>query len=449
MHRKLLVLVIGLLVPLAMFCQESAPTPAPAQSDHQTGRVPTSSVLTLDEVVRTALARSHEVQSAGHDVAALRHTVPQAEALPDPNVTVGWMGNTAPFSVMDGDPSSYRSVTAMQSIPYPGKRKLQGEIAGKDVAAAEASYEAVRRKVATEAETAFFDYFYYDRALQITLKDKDLLEKLSKISEARYRVGKGLQQDVLKSQMEISLLLQKIIVLRQKRATSQARLNTLMLRPPDAELPPAADVTLADTSTNLDSIYRLANVNDPGLERDQQLIKRSQAAVALARRQYLPDLSVGVMYQQRPMMPDMKGATFSINIPIFYRNKQRQAVEQAKEEVLAAQQSREDRANELKFQLKQAYLSAKAAKDLANLYTKAIIPQASLALESSMSGYEVGNADFLTVLSNFSTLLNYESDYYRQVADYRTALAQIESVVGVNLTRSQDASQSDVKVVTQ
>jgi len=449
MHRKLLVLVIGLLLPLAMYCQNGATAPAPTQSVHQPATVPTAGVLTLDEVVRTALARSHEVQSAAHTVAALRHTVPQAEALPDPTVTVGWMGNTAPFSVMDGDPSSYRSITAMQSIPYPGKRKLQGEIAGKDVAAAEASYEAVRRKVAAEVKDAYFDYFYYDHALQITLKDKDLLEKLSKISEARYRVGKGQQQDVLKAQTEISLLLQKIIVLRQQRATAQARLNTLMLRPPDAELPPAADVTLADTSTSIDRLYQLANANDPGLQRDQQLVERSQASVALARKQYLPDLSVGVMYQQRPMMPDMKGATFTINIPIFYKNKQRQGVEQAKEEVIAAQQSRADRANELKFQIRQAYLSAKAAKDLAELYTKAIIPQASLALESSMSAYEVGNADFLTVLSNFSTVLNYESDYYRQVADYRTALAQIESVVGVNLTPSQDASQSDVKVVTQ
>ena len=100
---------------------------------------------------------------------------------------------------------------------------------------------------------------------------------------------------------------------------------------------------------------------------------------------------------------------------------------------IAAQKSREDRANETQFELKQAYLAAKAAKDLADLYTKAVVPQSSLALESSMSAYQVGSNDFLTVLSNFSTLLNYETDYYRQVADYNMALAQIESLVGVEL----------------
>ena len=70
---------------------------------------------------------------------------------------------------------------------------------------AAADHEAVRRKVTSQAKAAFFDYFYYDKALQVALKDKDLLQQLSKISEARYRVGKAMQQDVLKSQTEISI----------------------------------------------------------------------------------------------------------------------------------------------------------------------------------------------------------------------------------------------------
>ena len=97
--------------------------------------------------------------------------------------------------------------------------------------------------------------------------------------------------------------------------------------------------------------------------------------MSLAEKEYRPDLTVAFMYQQRPDMPDMEGATFTINVPVFYREKQRQGVQQAEEEVIAAQKSREDRANETRFELKQAYLSAKAAKELADLYTKAVVPQ--------------------------------------------------------------------------
>ena len=89
-----------------------------------------------------------------------------------------------------------------------------------------------------EVKTAYYEYFFYDKALQITRKDKELLQKLSSISEARYKVGKGMQQDVLRSQIEITMLLQKITVLEQQRATAQARLNTFMARDPGSPLPP-------------------------------------------------------------------------------------------------------------------------------------------------------------------------------------------------------------------
>jgi outer membrane protein TolC len=372
-------------------------------------------------------------------VAAQRRKISQARALPDPQVSVGWMGNATPFSVQQGDPSSYRSVGAMQMLPYPGKLRLKGEIAGKEMEAGAADYEAVRRKVASQAKATFFDYFYYDKALQVALKDKNLLQQLSKISEARYRVGKAMQQDVLKSQTEVSMLLQKITILEQQRAVAQARLNLLMARSPESPLPPADDVALTPSSRSLDDLYRLAEKNSPMLQREQRMVERNQIAVNLAEKEYRPDLSVGFMYQQRPDLPDMKGATFTINVPVFYRGKQREGVRQAQEEVIAAQKSREDRANETRFEIKQAYLAAKAARDLADLYTKAVVPQSSLTLESSMSAYQVGSNDFLTVLSNFSTLLNYETDYYRQVADYNMALAQIESLVGIELAPAADA----------
>ncbi len=287
--------------------------------------------------------------------------------------------------------------------------------------------------MASQAKLAYFDYFYYDKALEIARKDKDLLGKLSQIAEARYRVGKAMQQDVLKSQTEISLLLQKITVLEQQRSMAEARLNTVMSRPPESPLPPAADVTLAPTPKPLPELYEMAEKNSPMLQREQRMIERNQIAVAMAEKEYRPDLSVGFMYQQRPDMPDMKGATFTINVPVFYRGKQRQALRGAQEEVIAAQKGKEDRLNEVRFEMKQSYLSAKAAKNLADLYAKAVVPQASLALESSMSAYQVGSSDFLTVYSNFSTLLNYEMDYYRQVADYNMAMAMMESLVGVEL----------------
>lgn len=397
-----------------------------------------SQTVTVDELVRQALAHNPAISSGAHEVEAQRRKVPQASALPDPTVGVGWMGNARPFSVQTGDPSSYRSLSAMQMLPFPGKRGLRGQIATKEADATQWDLEGIRRRVSADVKSAYYDYWYYDKAIRTTQENRDLLTKLSNIAEARYRVGKGTQADVLRSQVEISMLLQKLTILDQARATAQARLNTLLSRDPDASLPPAADLpSISPLNYSLDDLYKLARENDPEFQRMQKMIERSQLATNLANKDYMPDLSVGYMYEQRPAMPDMHGFTFTVNIPVFYRSKQREEVRQAKEEELSASSARDNRQNELYFDLKQNYLAAKASETLLKLFSQGVVPQSSLALESSMSSYQVGNVDFLTMIGNFTTVLNYETDYYREMANYQTSLARIEALIGTELTSAQ------------
>src|SRR5437588_10311749 len=238
MIRKAVVLITfgclwpGLGVAQQVHVQVPVQFQAPATDTATHSAAP--SPLGLEDLVREALQKNPAVQSALHTVEAQRRRIPQAKTLPDPTVGIGWAGNITLFNVQSGDPSSYRAVAASQQLLYPGKLKLRSEIASKEADAASSDLEAVRRRVTTDVKTAYFEYWFYDNAIQTTLKDKDLLSKLSQIAEARSRVGKGVQQDVLRSQVEISLLLQRLTALEQQRNTSQARLNTLLARSPEA-----------------------------------------------------------------------------------------------------------------------------------------------------------------------------------------------------------------------
>lgn len=439
MIKKGFILVLVALVAAASVAGDSPTTSkVTAQIVNDKVAAADQSVLILDDVVRTALAKNPAVRSVAHTVAAQRAKVPQASSLPDPSFGIGWMGNIQPFSVQTGDPSSYRSVSAMQMLPFPGKRSLRGRIASKEADAGQWDVEAVRRRVAADVKAAYYDYWYYDKAIRTTQQNRDLLTKLSQIAEARYRVGKGMQADVLRSQVEVSMLLQKLTILEQQRATAQARLNALMARDSDAPLPPAADIPKqTPLNYSLEDLYKLARENDPEYQRMEKMIERNQLAVSLAQKDYLPDLSIGYMYQQRPMMPDMHGLTFTVNVPVFYKTKQREEVRQAKEEELSASSARDNRQNELYFDLKQNYLAAKASDNLLKLFAQGVVPQSSLALESSMSAYQVGNVDFLTVIGNFTTVLNYETEYYRELANYQTALARMEALTAADLISAQ------------
>ncbi len=436
MMRKVLSLIVGcFLVALAYGQQAPVPMTVQSPSTETPTQIAPPQSADLDGLIREALQKNPGVQSALRQVDALRHRVPQAKTLPDPTVSVGWAGNIAPFSVQNGDPSSNRAIAANQGIPYPGKLKLRGEIADREAEAARWDYEAARRKLVADVKSAYYDYFAAAKAVEITEKNKDLLQKLSSIAEARYRVGKGIQQDVLRSQVEISLLRQRLTVFEQQRGTAQVRLNTLLFRDPEAPLPPPASFEPAKIGHSLDELYTLAREQDTGLQREQRMIERNQYAVNLAQKDYRPDFNVGYMYQQRPDMPDMHGFTVTANIPIFYRTKQREAVREQTEQLASSQRSKENRQTELSFAVKQQYLLAKSSEQLLKLYSQAIVPQSSLALESSMASYQVGAVDFLTILTNFTVVLDYEVSYYRELANYQMALANLEPLVGVELTK--------------
>ncbi len=391
--------------------------------------------VTLDDLIDVALAHNPAIKSASERYKAQKARVPQARSLPDPDISSGWMGNITPYSIQQNDPSSYRDVAVAEHFPYPGKLKLQGQIADRSADAAWWQYEQTRRQVTSDVKVAYYDYFYYTKALEITEKDKDLLQKLASIAESLYRVGKGMQQDVFRAQVEVSRIDQKLIVLRQQQETARVRLNTLLYRDPEYALPTPAPFSPAEFHTTLDDLYALAHKNDPILEQDRRMIDGNRDAEKLARKAYDPDFSVGYMYQQRDGMTDMQGVTVGINIPVFYRTKQREGVIEATHNLIAARSDLDERRNAVHLQIKEQYLAACASRDLSNLYSKAIVPQSSLALESSMSAYEVGKLDFLSMLTNFVDVLDYETSYYEELSKYQSALARLEPLVGRELTK--------------
>ena len=302
----------------ATFVALLAALPAAGQSKTtQTPKGPApENVLRLDDLVSEALRANPEIRAAELRVEALRARVPQAKALPDPAVSVGWMGRPIPFDSPSTDPMAYRGVSAMQTFPFPGKLKLRGQVADRESQAAWWEYEGARRSVVSQVKVAYFEYAYFHKALEIIENNRILLNRLTKIAETRYEGGKGLQQDVLKGHVELSQLLERITILSEEEQTAVARINTLLNRDPQTPLAPPSPLAQSQLSYTLDELYRLAQANDTGLQRDQRMIERDQDSISLARKSYDPDFSVSYMYQQKSDMEDMYGGFVTVNIPI-------------------------------------------------------------------------------------------------------------------------------------
>ena len=388
----------------------------------------------LQALVQEALERNQEVQAARRAIEAKRARVPQARAWPDPTVSVSYGGNVLPpFTLMNGDPSSARQFTAEQEIPFPGKTRLRGEIAAREADAEALNYEAVSRRVEAEVKQAYFDLYFTDQSLSTLHKDRELLQRFAKVAEIRYSVGKAAQQDVLRAQVELSRLAERQTLLEQTRQTLVAQLNSLRDLPVDAPVGSPDKISQSTLALSFDELLAAAQASFPVLKRQQALVDANRFAVELARKELRPNFSLGYTYMQRPGMPDMYGITFSTSLPLFHRSKQDQAVAEAAANLESERRMEANELALLRYRVKQEYSQAQAAEQLLKLYSQGIVPQSTLALESSIASYETGVTDFLTVLSNFTTVLDYELGYCQQLATHQKTLARLEELTGLNL----------------
>jgi outer membrane protein TolC len=129
----------------------------------------------------------------------------------------------------------------------------------------------------------------------------------------------------------------------------------------------------------------------------------------------------------------MYGVSVAVKLPLYFWQKQRPAVAEASASKAAEQKRIENVTTVLFFKIKDRLLAAATANRLVKLYGTTIVPLSSLSLESAISGYEVGKVDFLTLLDNLVTLLNYELSYYEQLSNAEKAVAALEPLVGVKL----------------
>jgi outer membrane protein, heavy metal efflux system len=396
---------------------------------------PQAATVGLPDLVRRALDNNPAIQAAQREAEARKALITPARTLPDPTFTFQNMGNIIPPDLQAGDPSSARTFGIEQEIPFPGKLSLQGKIASQEAESAQWTTEQTRRQVIADLKEAYYDLCFVHKSIETLEKDKGLLETFTQIAEAKYRVGQGIQQDVLKAQVEVSRLLDRLAVLEQKQGVARARINSLLGSPPDAPLGNPEEIRKAVLRRSYDELVQLARDNDPTLKGLDREIDRNQYAVALARKDFYPDFSAGFTYYNRQDVPEMYGLLFGAKLPVYFWRKQQPELQGAASRLAGSQKQRDNAMNELSFKLKDAYLTATTSERLLQLYSTGVIPQSTLSLESAVAGYQVGKVDFLTLLDNLVTLLDDELRYYEVLTDFQKALARIEPLVGMELTQ--------------
>ena len=238
--------------------------------------------LDLDRLVQEAVENSPKLIASRERSAALKEKIPQAGALEDPMLGFGVVNLPNNFD-FDEEDMTAKEVSVSQKFPFPGKRGLSEELAARVADAGSAEVEEIANQVVKEVKTAFFDLSHVYRTAEVTRRNKSLLEELAKITQTRYSLGQAIQEDVIRSQVEISKMVDDLIMLEQKKRALTARLNYLLNRPPNSPLGRPAEFEFRPAAISIEALQQQAAADHPMLQSLRKDIDARGKSVALAR----------------------------------------------------------------------------------------------------------------------------------------------------------------------
>ncbi len=395
--------------------------------------------LNLESLIKEGLENNPQRKALGEDIKAAESRVSQASALPDPTLSLNLLNLPISNLGFDQEPMSGKQVAFKQGLPFPGKLKLKAEISSVGVNLTESQYAEATNGLVKSITKFYYDIFYTDEAIATIDKNQQLLREFLKVAEQKYVVGKGLQQDVLKAQVELSLMTERIINLRQKREQLEAGLNQLLNRPVTQDVPAAQRPVFKAQTLSFDQLRELAIQNRPLLDFWKNRLLQSDRKIALARKNLLPDFAVTAAYTQRSVLTNgLGGADFlttgiSLNLPIYARSKQKQQVVEQQIMQKSLEERRESVLQTVERDIDNALTELNKTADLVELYRSGIVPQAGQSLESSLIGYQTDKVDFLTLISSQMTLLKLELEYTRLISTYYKNIAELEFIIGTSL----------------
>jgi outer membrane protein TolC len=172
-------------------------------------------------------------------------------------------------------------------------------------------------------KASYFQLAYIQKTLGVLERDQTLLDQIEKIAEARYRVGQGNQQDVLKAQLQKTKILNELAHHHELMGSQQALMSKILNRAPGAAEIETEDLTETPLNFKSDELLAKIRADNPEVTGRQEMVRKQSLQVEIARKDRYPDFSVQYMWQHTAeQYRDYYMLTFSARLPIYRKRRQ-------------------------------------------------------------------------------------------------------------------------------
>lgn len=409
---------------------ETLPQPGSYLGDH-------ADLADLKAFLSLAAENNNELRAAFQQWQASLRKAAQADTLPDPKFNFGYY--TTPLETRGG-PARYKYGLS-QTLPFFGKLGFKEQMALREADGFKARFDGLKLATFLEVKKVYYEYAYLARAIDITRENIELVKYLERIATSRYTTGSAKHSDVIRPQVELGKLEDRLNSLKDLQAPLAARLNGLLDRPAETDIPFPASIPVMVITESDESLHAMLAESNPNLAYWETVKAKEEAGKELAERNYYPDFTFGVDVTEvdDARNPGVIGdgqnpvlTTMSFNIPIWFDSRGA-AVDESDARILAAKRSRMGLERKLTSDLELVLYKYRDAGRKINLYRDTLVPKAEQALGVTMESFMTGNGTSLELIDAEQTLLELQLSYYRALADQAQRLAEIETLVGREL----------------
>jgi len=423
---------------LAILCH-CGPLSRPALGQpNADGREPpetTSSDLgRLPAYLTEAAENNPKLQAAFNRWQATLQRIPQARSLPDPQLTL--RGYLQPVETRTGPQQA--GIGLSQTVPWFGTLDLKGERSALEAAVTKASLDAVKLDIFHAVKQTYYEYAYVTQAVKITREIIELVRYLESIARARYTAGASPHADVIRTQVELGKLQDRLATLRDWKRPLRSRLNAVMNRPVHQELAPPPEIPVMRLCMSGEELHAFIATSNPRLRAMDASAAAKQAGIKLAHKDYFPDLTFGLqtIVTGDARSPGVKNAdedpiiaSLSMNLPLWQKTRDA-AILEARSKLRAVQQDKEELGSSLHSDLEMTLYKYNDAERKIDLYQKTLIPKAEQSLGVSLEAFQTGQGSSLDLMDAEKTLLELKLAFLRSLADQAQQLAEMETIVG-------------------
>ena len=367
--------------------------------------------------------------------------VPQVKSLPDPRFTYRYFVEQVETRVG----AQKQAFGIAQMFPWFGKLELRGDAATDVAHAARQRYEAAKLKLFFQVKDAYYEYYYLWRTISIVEGNMQLMKNFESVARTRYKVATGRYPDVIRAQVELGKLDDRLKTLQDLQGPIVAKLNAALNRPAETSLPWPKQVKEESVSfTDQQLLEWMANSN-PELKALEYDIARSRTKIDLAKKDYYPDITFGLDFidtddASGAMSPSDSGkdpiiAMFSINLPIW-RGKLDAGLREARHHYRAATQDKTQKLNTLNAQLKLTLYLFRDGERKIDLYRDTLLPKAVESVKANEASFRAGGSTFLDLIDAQRVMLEFELSYERALSNHAQRLAELEMLVGKQIPRT-------------